>query len=89
MSFASGIGTNAVSNVSHIYLTAIKAKLPGLFVGGPNELEQSGIGPKNLGPLSYIDDARSYATNEYAIDYNASLIGLLGILLSTPYPVGH
>lgn len=89
MSFVSGVGTNAVTNVSHIYLVAAKAKLPGLFVGGPNELEQSGIGPKNKGPLSYIDDARSYATNEYAIDYNASLIGLTGILLSTPYPARH
>jgi endoglucanase len=89
LSFVSGVGTNSVTNVSHIYLSAIKGKLPGLFVGGPNELEQSNIGPKNLGPLSYIDDARSYATNEYAIDYNASLIGLMGLLLSTPYPAGH
>lgn len=86
LSFVSGVGTNAVTNVSHIYLVAANFKLPGLFVGGPNELEQSGIGPKNKGPLSYVDDARSYATNEYAIDYNASIIGLLGTLLSTPYP---
>jgi endoglucanase len=89
LSFVSGVGTHAVENVSHIYLVAAKSKLPGLFVGGPNELEQSGIGPKNKGPLSYIDDARSYATNEYAIDYNASLIGLLGMLLNTPYPSKH
>ncbi len=87
LSFVSGVGTNSVANVSHIYLVATKLKLPGLFVGGPNELEQSGIGPKNKGPLSYVDDARSYATNEYAIDYNASIIGLLGTLLSTPYPM--
>lgn len=89
MSFVSGVGTNAVSHVSHLYLSAINAKLPGLLVGGPNELEQSGIGPKNRGPLSYIDDARSYATNEYAIDYNASLIGLMTMLLTTTYPTGH
>lgn len=89
MSFVSGVGTNAVANVSHIYLVAAKTKLPGLFVGGPNELEQSGIGPKNLGPLSYVDDAKSYATNEYAIDYNASLIGLVGMLLQTPYSSKH
>ena len=89
LSFVSGVGTHAVENVSHIYLVATKSKLPGLFVGGPNELEQSGIGPKNKGPLSYIDDARSYATNEYAIDYNASLIGLMGMLLQTPYPGRH
>lgn len=89
LSFVSGVGANPVANVSHLFLSAAHAKLPGLLVGGPNELEQSGIGPKFRGPLSYIDDARSYATNEYAIDYNASLIGLLGLLLSTPYPSGQ
>ncbi|MCX7066119.1 MAG: glycoside hydrolase family 9 protein [Methylococcales bacterium] len=87
-SFVSGVGTQPVTNVSHLFLSAAHTKLAGLLVGGPNELEQSGIGPKNLGPLSYVDDARSYATNEYAIDLNASLIGLLGLLLSTPYPTG-
>jgi endoglucanase len=89
LSFVSGVGTHYVENVSHIYLMTTKSKLPGLFVGGPNELEQSGIGPKNKGPLSYIDDARSYATNEYAIDYNASFIGLMGMLLNTPFPNKH
>lgn len=87
--FVTGIGTHPVTHVSHIFLSATHSKLPGLLVGGPNSLEQSGIGPKNLGPLSYIDDARSYATNEYAIDLNASLIALIGLLLSTPYPVSQ
>lgn len=76
-SFVSGIGTQPVAHVSHIFARAAKIDIPGLFVGGPNALEQSGVGPKFKGPLSYIDDARSYATNEYAIDYNASLIALL------------
>jgi endoglucanase len=34
-----------------------------------------------LGVLSYVDNAKSYATNEYAIDYNAALISL--VTLST------
>jgi endoglucanase len=84
--FVTGIGFHPVNNVSHLYLSAANTKLPGLLVGGPNELEQSGIGPKYQGPLSYIDDARSYATNEYAIDLNASLIGLIALLSATPYP---
>lgn len=84
MSFVSEIGAKSVQNVSHIYLSAVNKKLPGLLVGGPNALEQSNIGPKNMGPLSYIDDVRSYATNEYAIDYNASMIGLLGQLITMP-----
>jgi endoglucanase len=86
LSFVSGVGSHSVANVSHMYLVAAKLKVPGLFVGGPNELEQSGIAPRNKGPLSYVDDARSYATNEYAIDYNASLLGLIVMLLQTPYP---
>lgn len=88
-SFVSGVGTQAVSHPSHLYLSAAHATLPGLLVGGPNEVEQSNIAPRNQGPLSYIDDSRSYATNEYAIDLNASLVGFLGLLLSTPYPTAN
>ncbi len=80
MSFVTGIGTRFVENVSHHYTRATGAEIPGLLVGGPNELAQANIAPKSAGPLSYVDDARSYATNEYAIDYNASLIGLIGVL---------
>jgi endoglucanase len=61
----------------------VHGKLPGLLVGGPNEKEQSGIAPKFKGLLSYADDSLSYATNEYAIDLNASLIGLIGLLLNS------
>ncbi len=86
MSFVTGVGSNAASHISHLYLLAAKTKLAGLLVGGPNNLAQSTIAPKNKGPLSYVDDSRSYATNEYAIDYNASLIALIGLLISTPYP---
>jgi endoglucanase len=85
LSFVSGVGENSVSHVSHIYLTAANAKLPGLLVGGANELEQSGIAGKFNGQLSYVDDARSYATNEYAIDYNASLMALIGVLTNIKY----
>jgi len=54
--------------------------IPGLLSGGANELEQSGIAPKNRGLKSYADDERSYATNENAIDYNASAIALVVML---------
>jgi endoglucanase len=56
--------------------------IPGLMVGGPNTYAQDGIAPKDLGPLSYIDDARSYASNEYAIDYNAPAIALMGMVMA-------
>lgn len=79
-SFVSGVGSDAVREVSHLWFQVSRKPIPGLFVGGPNTLEQSNIGPKGRGPLSWIDDNRSYATNEFALDYNASLIGLLGEL---------
>jgi endoglucanase len=82
LSFASAIGANPVAHVSHIFARSAQISIPGLFVGGPNALEQSEIGPKFKGPLSYIDDDRSYATNEYAIDYNASFIVLMGLAVT-------
>ena len=80
--FVSGVGERPVRHVSHIFARAIGQDIPGLFVGGANEAAQAGKAPKNLGLLSYIDDAASYATNEYAIDYNAALIGLVVQLMS-------
>ncbi|MBK7536966.1 MAG: glycoside hydrolase family 9 protein [Myxococcales bacterium] len=79
-SFVSGVGERAVRNVTHIFGEAARVEIPGLFVGGPNEAEQSNIAPRHLGARSWVDDRRSYATNEYAIDYNASLLGLLSVL---------
>lgn len=79
-SFVSGVGERAVRHVTHIFAEVANLELPGLFVGGPNDAEQSNIAPRGLGPRSWVDDRRSYATNEYAIDYNASLLGLLAAL---------
>ncbi len=80
LSFVTGIGENAVKNVSHIFSRGEGIYIPGLLVGGPNRLAQANIAPKNMGILSYTDNEKSYAVNEYAIDYNASLIGLLSEL---------
>ncbi|NET38611.1 MAG: glycosyl hydrolase family 5 [Cyanothece sp. SIO1E1] len=81
--FVTGVGTHPVQHVNHLFARAKQIDIPGLVVGGPNADAQDGIAPKGQGLLSYIDDAGSYATNEYAIDYNASLIGLIGILLQS------
>ena len=75
--FVTGFGAKPVQHVSHIFLRSIGRSFPGLAVGGPNEREQSNIAPRNRGLLSYADDDRSYATNEYAIDYDSALIALL------------
>jgi len=81
-SFVSGVGTNFVKNVHHRLAKAAKLRIPGLLVGGPNAATPDNIAPKNRGSLSYVDDSRSYGTNEYAIDYNASLISLMGLVMA-------
>ncbi|NEZ64689.1 glycosyl hydrolase family 5 [Leptolyngbyaceae cyanobacterium CCMR0082] len=80
--FVTGVGANPVRHVNHLFARAKGLLIPGLVVGGPNSDAQDNIAPKGLGILSYLDDEKSYATNEYAIDYNASLIGLIGLLIS-------
>ncbi len=77
MSFVTGVGTHPVRHVNHLFARAVGRDIPGLLVGGPNENAEDGIAPKGQGLKSYIDDEGSYATNEYAIDYNAALIGLI------------
>ncbi|MGF1704193.1 glycoside hydrolase family 9 protein [Photobacterium makurazakiensis] len=79
MSFVTHSGTYAVRHLHHLYQIATGVSLPGFLVGGPNELAQAGVAPKNMGMLSYVDSEKSYAVNEFAIDYNASLIGLLAV----------
>jgi endoglucanase len=57
---------------------------PGLLSGGPNQHRQDPAMKKlaNLPPAKmYLDDWESYATNENAINWNASIVFLLGALL--------
>ena len=79
-SFVTAVGERSVKNPVHIFGRSIKKTLPGLLVGGPNAEAQDGIAPKHRGLMSYVDHERAYSVNEYAIDYNASIIGLLEVL---------
>ena len=62
---------------------AIEAPFPGMLVGGPNPGQQDKRGlktavyPSNVPDESYLDDADSYASNEIAINWNASLVAFL------------
>ncbi|MCF0198123.1 MAG: glycoside hydrolase family 9 protein [Bacteroidaceae bacterium] len=62
----------------------IEAPLPGFLVGGPNIGQQDRAEvtyPEGLAPNeSYRDVMQSYATNEIAINWNASLVGLMSAL---------
>ena len=80
LSFVTAVGERAVKSPVHLFGRSVKKTLPGLMVGGPNAEAQDNIAPKNKGMMSYVDHERAYSVNEYAIDYNASLIGLLEIL---------
>lgn len=61
---------------------AIEAPFPGMLVGGPNpgqqdKKEMKATYPSNVPDESYIDDVESYASNEIAINWNASLVAFL------------
>lgn len=75
--FITGIGTNSVQHLNHLFAIAKKVYQPGLLVGGPNGDAQDGMVSKGRGQFSYIDDDRSYSSNQYVIENNASLISLI------------
>lgn len=87
LSFVTGEGANPVQNPHHRFDLATRARqkadaIPGLLVGGPN-----GRANTNNGGERYLDEATSFETNEFAIDYNAALIALLGRLRPAPSAV--
>jgi len=62
----------------------IDEPLPGFLVGGPNPAQQDKAGtgayPSNIADESYYDHEASYASNEIAINWNASLVAFIGWL---------
>jgi endoglucanase len=80
ISFVTGIGTQRVRHVAHLYARAAQQDIVGLMVGGANVLAQDRIAPKDQGLYSYTDNDGAYSVNEYAIDYNGAMISLLAIL---------
>ncbi|MFZ5825981.1 MAG: glycoside hydrolase family 9 protein [Bacillota bacterium] len=77
-SFVTGVGANPPKNPHHRLVIATGKMVPGLLVGGPNDRGQDRAVPKGLGARSYVDDNRSYSSNEPAIDYNAPLVFVAG-----------
>ena len=61
----------------------IVAPFPGMLVGGPNPGQQDkrdlgpAVYPSNVPDESYVDAMQSYASNEIAINWNASLVAFL------------
>ena len=85
--FVTGFGSLSPQHPHHRISEAdgIDAPFPGLLAGGPNPGQQDKADgnltyPSNQPDESYIDAMQSYASNEIAINWNASLVALLGWL---------
>lgn len=84
--YVTGFGTKSPMHPHHRISAAdgIDAPFPGMLVGGPNPGQQdkaSGIAyPSEYPDESYADVEASYASNEIAINWNASLLSLLAWL---------
>ena len=83
--FVTGFGDKSPMHPHHRPSEAdgIVAPFPGLLVGGPNPGQQDRreVGPdgypSNFPDESYVDVMSSYASNEIAINWNASLVAFL------------
>ena len=82
--YVTGFGDKSPMHPHHRISAAdgIAAPFPGLLVGGPNPGQQDknnmrSAYPSNVPDESYIDDDTSYASNEIAINWNASLVAFL------------
>ena len=83
--YVTGFGDKSPMHPHHRPSAAdgIDAPFPGMLVGGPNPGQQdkndlhNTTYPSNIPDESYIDDAESYASNEIAINWNASLVAFL------------
>ena len=77
-SFLTGIGADRVRYPHHRIFEGSGVVVPGLLVGGPNNNAEDGAYPGGLQAKGYVDKVQSYASNEYAIDYNAPFVFLSG-----------
>ena len=83
--YVTGFGDKSPMHPHHRPSAAdnVEAPFPGMLVGGPNPGQQDkrdlhgAAYPSNVPDESYIDHADSYASNEIAINWNASLVAFL------------
>lgn len=87
--FVTGAGSKSVQNPHHRFDLAARSRgrqgpIPGFLVGGPNGDVSTAQMSDVTNSRSYSDTAASFETNEFAIDYNAALLALLGRLKARP-----
>lgn len=82
--YVSCVGTDCIKKPHHRPSGAAKKVMPGMLSGGPSEGLQDEIAKEKLEgrpPLScFIDDERSFSTNEVAIYWNSALVLLVARL---------
>ncbi len=84
--YVTGCGTYSPDHPHHRLSAAdgIVAPIPGLLVGGPNAGMQDAsddlVYPSTYSDEAYLDREASYASNEIAINWNASLVAFLGTI---------
>ena len=84
--YVTGFGTKSPMHPHHRLSASdnIEKPFPGMLVGGPNPGQQDKENVKNYPSSqpdeSYIDVTDSYASNEIAINWSASLLAMLGWL---------
>ena len=82
--YITGFGTKSPMHPHHRISEAdgIEAPFPGLVAGGPNpgqqDIAEVKVYPSKQPDESYTDVMQSYASNEIAINWNASILALLG-----------
>ena len=93
--FVTGFGDVSPMHPHHRISEAdgVEAPFPGMLVGGPNPGQQDKstpglVYPSDIADESYVDNMGSYASNEIAINWNASLVALMCWVdaLSAPLP---
>lgn len=82
--YVTGFGTKPASHPHHrLSESSAHGALPGFMVGGPNPGQQDKPAvtyTSDLPDESYLDNSGSYASNEIAINWNATLVALSGWL---------
>ncbi len=77
--YVTGTGSKSPQNPHHRLADTddIPGPLPGFLVGGPNPARQDGCAyPSDLPDECYLDEVEAYASNEIAINWNATLLHL-------------
>ena len=83
--YVTGFGWRPVKNPHHRPSVAMKKAMRGMLVGGPDNGLHDPFAEKDLAgkapELCFLDDSRSYSTNEITIYWNSPLIYLLAQLI--------